>query len=125
MIDWTEMEARATRLEQLLADKFGARKGSLERRLRKAGRRLPRATRRDVAQVAEARQLTRHPKLMRMVDARRTERAFRLAEQALTEVDVADRRKGALLGMLGALVFNLMLVVALWVAVVQGRGLLD
>lgn len=125
MMDPADIEAKATRLETLLAEKFGARRGSLERRLSKAGRRLPRSTRHDVGEVAEARRLSSHPKLMRQIDEKRVERAYSLAEEALRDVDVTDRRKGAVLGMLGALAFNLLLVGAIFVVVLLWRGLLD
>ncbi|MCH2094534.1 MAG: hypothetical protein MK160_05380 [Rhodobacteraceae bacterium] len=123
MIDASEIDRKVALLETLLGQKFGASRGSLTARVRKAGRRLPRWVRRDVLRVAEAQSaLQGPPKLAVRVDLPRVDRAFRNAERWLKAVDAADRRRGAILGMLGALVFNILVLGVLLVIVLIWRG---
>jgi IS4 transposase len=65
-----------------------------------------------------------HPKLMMQVDAVEVERAYRTLRQHLKTVDVKDRRKGAVLSLLGSLSFNLLAVLALLLLVLVWRGFL-
>lgn len=111
------------RIEVLLAEKFGAASGRLDRRARKAGRNLPRWVRRDLDRLAAVQTMAGHPKLGRMVDTRKSLKAAARTRDWLDAVDVADRRRGRLLGMLGALSFNLILAFVLLIVVLRWRGL--
>ncbi len=123
MIDASDITRKVERLETLLGQKFGASRGTLEVRVRKAGRLLPRWVRRAVLQVAEAQAaLEGPPKLAVRIDQPGVERAFRNAERWLQEVDAADRRRGAILGMLGAMVFNLLVLAVLLLILLMWRG---
>lgn len=122
MTDQHQIARHAERLEALLAEKFGARRGPLELRVQSAGRRLPRRVRRDLGEVARAQQFAGHPKLGRQIDGARVRAAARRAEDWLVAVDVADRRKGFVLSLLGSLSFNLILLFAILVAVLRWRG---
>ncbi|QFS81785.1 hypothetical protein FIU97_03255 [Roseivivax sp. THAF40] len=111
-----------TEIETLLAQKFGASSGRLNRRAIKVGRRLPRAQRRDLGLLARAQSMAGHPKLSRMIDTRKTERAAERLRDWLGAVDVADRRKGRVLDLLGSLSFNLICLVVLLMVVLRWRG---
>ena len=122
MSETAEIDARVTRLERLLESRFGLAKGPLALRVARVGRRVPRGVRRDLATVAEVAQMVAHPKLALRVDRAEVLAAADRAERHLAAIDVADRRRGRLLGLLAVVVFNLLLVFALLIAVLRWRG---
>ena len=123
MIDAQDMAAKVARLEKLLARKFGAETGPLAERLRKVGRDLPKSVRRDVQTVIDAAALAGNPRLSLQGDPRKVAEAFDRAVAHLEAVDVKDRRRGRMLTILGAVMFNLLAVFILLVIVLRWRGL--
>ncbi|WP_212525108.1 hypothetical protein [Actibacterium sp. MT2.3-13A] len=117
------VEQLAASVEALMEKRMGVGGRGLPAKLRRAGRRLPRHVRRDAGMIAEALHLARSPKLARQIDLARLEVAERRVAAYLRGYDRADRRKGAVLGLLGSLSFNLLAVGALVVAVLVWRGL--
>ena len=65
-----------------------------------------------------------HPKLALRVDRGRVARAHAEVCAHLRRIDPADRRRGAILGMLGGLAFNLLLLAGLALAFLRWRGIL-
>ena len=116
------IETQAEALRTLLGEKFGLKRGSLARRIAKAGRRLPMGVRNDMAAVAEAEQMAQNPKLAIRLDPRKTHAAYERAAAFLQAIDVKDRRKGAVLSILGSLAFNFLVVVTLLIIVLRWRG---
>lgn len=108
----------------LLHQKLGVNGGGLEARLARAGRRLPRHIRRRVAEIVEAERREGSPKLARMTDLAELHRAFAEVERHLTKIDLTDRRKGAVLGVLGSITFGLLAVFAALTAFLLWRGYL-
>lgn len=113
----------ATRLEALLEKRMAVGGRGLGAKLRRAGRRLPKGVRRDLSVIVEAVGRSDHPKLARQNDLRRLRAAERRATAFLKSYDLADKRKGALLGMLGGLSFNLILLAVLVLGLLMMRGL--
>lgn len=70
---------------------------------------MPRRLHRAGRLIVDARSKLDHPKTARIIDYASVSRAFSDFEEFLADIDPADRRKGAILGWLGALVFNLLL----------------
>ena len=118
-----EFATRSEEICTLLADKLSLTRGSLQQRLRSAGRRLPARIREQAQILAEAESLAGHPKLARRVDPDQLNRAFAEVRTHLTTIDAADRRRGAVLGILGGLAFNLLLFAALALAVLHWQGM--
>ncbi|MFU8883274.1 MAG: hypothetical protein ACNA7Q_12980 [Rhodobacterales bacterium] len=119
-----EILARSDALCALLAEKLSLKKGTLAQRMRRAGRRLP-ARIRDQAQiVAGAEAMSAHPKLALRIDHAEVDRAFQEVRNHLRMIDPGDRRRGALLGALGALAFNILLFVALLMAFLRWQNIL-
>ena len=116
------IENQAENLRVLLADRLGARRGTLARRVAKAGRLLPTGIRNDISAVAEAEIMTQHPKLGRRIDANFTQPAYARAVAHLKAIDVKDRRKGVILSILGSMAFNLLVVIVLLIVVLRWRG---
>ncbi len=109
MLDHNKFNTRIADLEGLLQTKLRLRGKSLQARLTKAGRLLPKRLHRSGKILTTAQQNLAHPKLSRLIDSSLVSNAFSDLETHLNGIDPADRRKGALLGWAGGLVFNLML----------------
>ncbi|MEZ5714113.1 MAG: hypothetical protein R3D85_02395 [Paracoccaceae bacterium] len=124
MTESGDITALSADLEQRLGDKLGLRRGSLSARARKAGRRLPRAVRRDAELIGQAGLLAAHPKLRKRVDAPAVAAAHRRVAEHLDGIDRGERRMNLLLGLLAGLVANLILLALLTVAVLKWRGLI-
>ena len=106
----------------LLDEKLSLRRGPLQTRLGRAGRRLPARIRAQAQLVAEAEMLAAHPKLCLRIDRDRVTRAHAEVRAHLRSIDPADRRRGAILGLLGGLAFNLLLLAGLTLAFLRWRG---
>lgn len=124
MIDKKEITRIETELGKLLAEKHGLKDGPLEQRLRKALRRSPRRIRRAAEGVVRAQMQMGSPKLMRQLEPEALNRDFRILLNHFKAIDVADRRKGMILGMLGGLSFNLLAAFALLLFLLLWRGFL-
>ncbi|CUH64014.1 hypothetical protein TG4357_01017 [Thalassovita gelatinovora] len=124
MIDPKELEKKQAELTKLLAETFGASSGDLQHRMRKVGRRVPKRLHAAAKVIIEAQAMAGHPKLRQFIDAAAVNRAYLDIRDHLKTIDVADRRKGAVLGLLGGLSFNLLLVLALLLAFLMWRGFL-
>ena len=107
----------------LLDEKLSLRRGPLQTRLNRAGRRLPARIRAQAQLIAEAETLATHPKLSLRIDRDRVARAHAEVRAHLRAIDAADRRRGAVLGLLGGLAFNMLLLAALTLAFLRWRGL--
>ncbi len=123
MIDEKELQACTDRLADLLAEKLHLSRGSFERRMRRAGRRLPKRLHQQAAVIVQAQHVAGHPRLAIQTQADDVYRAAREIEQHLKTIDPVDRRKGAILGLLGGLSFNLLALAALVILFLRWRGL--
>ena len=117
------VQEMAQRVSTQIEARLGVGGRDLPHKLRRAGRALPAHVRKDARHIAEALPLAENPKLMRQIDLPRLEAAERRVLAHLRTIDRADRRKGAFLGVLGGLSFNLIAVFALLIAVLVWRGL--
>ena len=122
MADSHDIHALTSELETLLAAKLGLRHGDMMHRIDKAGRRLPKWLHRDGRLIGDAVALGAHPKLARQIDYRAVRAAHHRIRDHLKTIDPADRRRGALLGLLGSLSFNLLVMVGLVIALLKWRG---
>jgi len=122
MIDTTEMARRVATLETLLAARHGCDRGPLAARVQAAGRLLPRGVRRDIYLVIQAAAAAGHPRLRLGFDAAKVSEAYGRAEAHLRAINVADRRKGRVLSVLGSMAFNLLAVFVLLVVVLVWRS---
>ncbi len=97
-------------LDKLMAEKTGQKAGPFDLRLDKSLRRAPGAVKKAAEGFKQARLQAGHPKLMHMVDAAQLEMQFAALTEYLSAIDVADRRKGLILSILGSVSFNLLAV---------------
>ena len=125
MMEHSEMiKTNAETLRVLMAKRLGLKRGSLSRRVAKAGRMLPAGVRNEIAFVAEAEQMARNPKLALRLDANATKSAYDRASTHLKAIDVVDRRKGIALSVLGSMAFNFLAAITLFIVVLRWRGLI-
>ena len=110
-----EMTPMIEEIRALLRQRLSIRGKTLDVQLRKARRLLPRAVRREAAFLAEAYTLTQNPKLARMVNAAQVHEARDQVIAHLQSVDPAERRKDRILGILGYLALNVLLLGAAFV----------
>lgn len=124
VIDQDKFQKRVARLEEMLQVKLGVRGGTLERRLKRAGRLLPRRARVAGRVLTETERKLIHPALMRQVDPLMVSSAFNEIEAYLKSIDPAERRKSKMLNWMGGTVVNLMIIGALVLAFIHWKGLI-
>lgn len=123
-MDLERIQANTQEVSDLLVEKLRVRGTSLDVQSRKLGRLVPKRIKQDITYLAHAQQITQNPKLAKMVNEARIQKAHRLVKEHLRDIDPADRRKGALLNALGLIVFNLLLIVIAVIAILRWRGLI-
>lgn len=121
-MDSKDLARKTAQLNALLEQKLALRKGTLGQRADRAGRRLPGWVRRNLHQLDRAQTMAGHPKMARMLDADDLDRAYLSAADHLKTIDPRERRKDRLLGILGSLAFNILLLAALLFAVLRWQG---
>ena len=121
-MDRQRFERQVETASAALHTRLGVGGPTLARRLKRAGRRLPRAVRAAGAEIVAVQAMAENPRLSRLVASERTDAAFATLEAHLKGIDPADRRRGVLLSLAAAVVLDLMIVAALVVAVLVWRG---
>lgn len=124
MFDPKEINEKSEALGALLRAKLGLRGKTLAAQFRAAGRRLPKRMHREGQLILTALEKLPHPKLAVTIDQARVNSAFTNLNHHLEAIDPADRRKGKILGWLGGVVFNLILVAGLLLAVLRWQGVI-
>ena len=122
--DTISIEAQIAQTAALLRHRLGTGGADLSRTLAKAKHRLPRRIYRQGQRLARAEAMSHHPKLRLTLDQTGLGQAAQEVQAHLTSIDLADRRKGWMLGVLGALSFNLILAFALLIAFLVWQGFL-
>lgn len=117
MSEYDKIPEQIQGTQALMRQKLGAGGATLHDSLRKRGSRLPRRIRASIQELANAESFASHPKLRVTLDTAALSNAAAVSQEYLAAIDLSDRRKGWWLGMLGGLVFNLLLFFAVCVAV--------
>ena len=113
MIDRQQFDDRIATLQTALRDKLRLRGASFERQIARAGRGLPRRQRRAAQTLLGAQDWMGHPRLARLLDRRAVDAAFADLHRHLDPIDPGERRRTAILRLLGGIVLNLMMFGAL------------
>lgn len=122
VLDQRDIEARQARLSQLLGTQLRVGGKTLEKRVARAGRLLPRWARRDMARILDAARLAGNPKLARMVDIAALDKAEARVTRYLKALDPDEARKTARLRLAGMVVLNLLIVLGLFLWAAHGLG---
>ena len=124
MTDTSTIADEITRIRELLRQKLGVRAPDLASALGKAHRRLPRRVYRTGLVLARAEAIADHPRLRLTLDNAALGKAADEVSAHLEAIDLADRRIGVILSMLGAMSFNLLALTALMIVLLVWRGFL-
>ncbi|MBO9410167.1 MULTISPECIES: hypothetical protein [Ruegeria] len=117
-----DIQTQIAQTVQLLRDKLGVRDKTLTASVRKAKRQLPRRIYKQALLLANAEQMAAHPKLRLVLDTPKLARASEEVQDHLTGINLADRRLGWFLGMLGGLAFNLLALLVLLLVFLRWQG---
>ncbi|SLN28694.1 hypothetical protein ROA7450_01196 [Roseovarius albus] len=123
MIDVDKLDQRTKRLNDKLKEKLGLRGKTLEKRLKRAGRTLPKHLRREGAIIVQAQKQVANPKMARLIDQAALDRSFAMFRHYLKDIDPVERRKDKIINFLGLLVFNLVVIAALYLLFLLWKGL--
>lgn len=122
MLEHKDIAAKSLAIRQQLETKLAVKSRDLPQALRRAGRRLPRQVRAQAAILVAAEKQAGHPKLARQLDGGAVQEAYAKVTAHLRAIDVADARKGRILGLAGVIAFNLLLVMVAFVLWLWWRG---
>lgn len=98
--------------------------GDLVAALKKARRRLPRRIFNQGMLLAQAAPLMDHPKLRLTLDEPALRKSALEVSTFLKAIDLADRRRGRALDILGSVAFSVLTVIVLLLVVLHWRGLI-
>ena len=119
-----DIQAQAQTILSELETRLRIKGRSLPHAARKAKHLLPRQVYRDIGAVADAAKVAGHPKLAVTQNSAKALDAAQRVLAHLQAIDPADRRKGAILGWLGGVSFNLIVLFVLLLVVLIWRGFL-
>ncbi|AXT26675.1 hypothetical protein D1823_08825 [Ruegeria sp. AD91A] len=119
-----DIQTRIAETVVLLRAKIGVRDRTLEASIRKAKRRLPRRVYKQALFLARAEAMASHPKLRLVLDNPKLIKASDVVQDHLGSINLADRRWGWFLGLLGGLAFNMLALATLLLVFLGWRGLI-
>ncbi len=106
----------ADEVRNLIEERLRIKGRTLEKALTRAGRLLPNWAQREGRYLARATQFMDHPKLRLMIDEAKLKKAHGSLVAYLKSIDPVERRKTRILGTLGVISFNLILVATAFVS---------
>ncbi len=112
------------RVAALLEERLGVRGRTLQDKVRKAGRRLPKKVRAAADYLADAQAMAQNPKLLVRLDEGEVADAYDICLRHLGGVNRGERRKTALVGAVASAAFGMLVVVLLAIGVAYWRGLI-
>lgn len=112
----------AENIRALIEERLRLKARTLSHGVRKAGRLLPTWARREARYIVQAAEMARHPKMHARIDDARVAKAHDDLTEYLKTIDPTEQRKTRVLKTLGAISFNLILVVAAFITYLVWRG---
>ncbi len=117
-------EQDAEHIYRLLGERLGVRGSTLEARLLRAGRLLPRSLRREGQLLVDALKMEASPRLSKRIDHEAVQRAVKALAQHLSSIDARKRRFDRAVGITASIAFSLIVVIAGVIAVAYWRHLI-
>ena len=111
-------------VRSLIEERLRIKARTLDKALARAGRLLPKWAQREGRYLTHAGQFMGHPKLRLMIDVAKVEKAHKNLVDHLKTIDPSERRTTRVLGVLGVISFNLILVVIALISFLMWRGYL-
>jgi hypothetical protein len=112
------------RVAALLEERLGVRGRTLQDKVRKAGRRLPKKVRAAADYLADAQAMAQNPKLLVRLDEGEVADAYDICLRHLGGVNRGERRRSAVLGAAASAAFAIFIVMLLAIGVIYWRGLI-
>lgn len=103
---------------------FGVKPSTLQAQMKSIGRQMPARMRGHLRVLMLAEQVMDHPKLSRRANLAQVQTAHAELLPYLKTVDLTDKRKGVALGILGSIAFNLLLFLAIVLAILHWQGVI-
>ena len=122
MLDQKDVQNKVLKVRLEMQAKLGVQGRDLDQVLRRAGRRLPRGVRKQVATLAKAAFYARNPKMARRFEGHEVQAAYDAVMAHLDSIDVMEDRKDRVLGIAGAIAFNLLSVMVAFIFYLWWRG---
>jgi hypothetical protein len=119
----TKIMAQRQVLRDLFEKHMQIKAPTLEKAVRLARHKLPRALRVKAAIWIEAEQMCDHPKLVRRLDRRALDAAYRDIKAHLVTQDPAEQRRTQRLNLLAGLALKMLLLVVGLIILMRWRGL--
>jgi hypothetical protein len=119
-----QVEKYTDEVKRLIEQRLRIKSATLDKALSRVGRLLPTWAQREGRYLTQATQVMAHPKLRLMVDEAKVEKAHKTLVEHLKTIDPVERRKTRVLGTLGVVSFNLIVVVVALVSFLIWRGYL-
>lgn len=110
-----DIATKAETLRKAMHSKLSIKGRSFAGAVRRAGRLLPGRIRRQADVIIKAQELGGHPKLMRMVDQKAVDAAFKDIKGYLAGIDPAERKRSWWLKWTGLNVLNVLIVAVCFV----------
>lgn len=118
----TPAKTYADEVQTLIAERLKIKGKTLGKSLSRAGRLLPKWAHREGRYIVQASEMMDHPKLRLMIDQSKLEKAHSDLVTHLKTIDPKERRKARVLSLLGAVSFNLIVVVVALITYLWWRG---
>lgn len=116
------VEHYADEVKTLIEERLRIKARTLEKALARAGRLLPKWAQRDGSYIVHAQQFMGHPKLRLMIDEAKVVKAHAALVAHLRMIDPKEQRTTRVLGTLGVISFNLIVVAALLIMFLVWQG---
>jgi len=120
----SDVEKYTDEVRSLIEKHLRIRGATLDKALSRAGRLLPKWAHREGRYLSDAAGLMGHPKLRLMVDEAKITQAHARLVEHLENIDPNERRKTQVLGTLGVVSFNLIVVAVALISFLMWRGYL-
>lgn len=118
------VEQLVERVFVLLREKLGMRGGSLEVRVRRAGRSLPRQVRLAAQELVNAERMSKEPKMLLRLDPQRVSTAYSVCIAHLEAIDEKAVKVKAAFGFAASLIVQVLVIGGIALAVLRWRGFL-
>lgn len=116
------IQTYADEVKRLIEERLRVKAHTLEKALSRSGRLLPKWAQREGSYLVHAQHYMGHPKLRLMIDDAKVQKAHAALVAHLKTIDPSERRTTRILGILGVVSFNLILVVAGLIGYLMWRG---
>ncbi|WP_146174174.1 hypothetical protein [Litoreibacter ponti] len=118
------VDAYVARIFALLGEKLGVRGRTLERRVSRAGRMLPRQIRRAAAELVQADEMAQDPRMCLRLDPEVVHAAYSTCCDYLEAIDVGARKSKARFDFAAGLIVRVGVVCAATLGILTWRGFL-